>query len=177
MAAPVVASSGTSSFLSSREAEFSTLQAALFERFDRLERDRADDQRRFEALQDELARERAARTALESRLQDEIDGFGARLQQQLLDVDLVLPSGANAKLLRKARAFELADSVVDELKDYGIIPESGFAFTAEHSLGLLLHPHEVFCALSLCHSHECCSAAGRTTSRASIEASILTSSA
>eukprot|EP01050_Picozoa_sp_SAG11_P025108 SAG11_NODE_5562_length_1524_cov_1.960702_1_plen_313_part_01 len=142
-AAPVAASSGTSSFLSSREAELDALQSALFARFDRLERDRADDQRRFDTLQDELARERAARTALEARLQDEIDGFGARLQQQLLDVDLVLPSGANAKLLRKARSFELDDSVVAELKDYGIIPESGFEFTAEHSLGLLLHPDEV----------------------------------
>eukprot|EP01052_Picozoa_sp_SAG31_P002701 SAG31_NODE_97_length_25714_cov_19.477142_5_plen_449_part_00 len=95
------------------------------------------------ALRAELEAERGARQALQRKLDEADDAFDQKLQQKLLDVDLVLPSAASARLLKKARAYTIRDEVLEDLADYNIVPDGGFDFAAERCLHLLLHPDEV----------------------------------
>lgn len=114
-----VPSSGTTSFLSSRERDLERrFDARLAHMEDVMGRHQRASDERIEHLERQLAAARAEVAA-------ERESFGSRLQQMLLDVDLVLPSAASAKLLKKARAFEISDVVMDKLRDYDIVPADG----------------------------------------------------
>eukprot|EP01050_Picozoa_sp_SAG11_P030070 SAG11_NODE_8736_length_981_cov_1.285714_1_plen_241_part_10 len=136
-------SAGSTTFIATRDAELRAAKDRFEARFAEMHALMADQAARSRALEDELRRERDMRVELERAVAADRATFGARLQQQLLDVDLVLPSAASAKLLKKARAFDIPDAVREDLLEYGIIPEGGFDFVAERCLPLLLHPDEL----------------------------------
>jgi hypothetical protein len=96
----------------------------------------ADHDREMADIRAELAAEREWNRERDSNL-------GSTLQNFLLDVDTLLPAGADAKTIKKARAFHMDNFVVQQLQEHGIVPECGFDFHAENSINLLLAPAEL----------------------------------